>query len=255
MEIREIIDFLEGFAPPETAEEYDNVGLLVGRENAGVSRVLLCLDVDENVVCEAQKRGAELIISHHPLIFHPLKAITDRTPLGETVLSAAEKKIAVYAAHTNLDWAEGGLNDYFLEKAGLSSGAAIEGRAGRICTLSPPLTVGGLCLKIKKAFGLKYIRTTADPDRTVEKIALCTGGGGGLSESVLQSGAQIYISGDIKHHEARDLHWGGVGLIEISHYDSEHIAAELLKKLLDDRFAGRLETLISESDRDLFNIL
>ena len=118
MKLEKIIDFMEELAPKAGAMEYDNVGLLVGRGEKDVTRVLTALDCTLDVVREAKEKGCELILCHHPAIFGGVKKITDETKSGEMLLYAIENNIAVFAAHTNLDFASGGLNDYFLEKIG-----------------------------------------------------------------------------------------------------------------------------------------
>ena len=133
----EITNCLENEFPPEYAEDFDNIGLLVGRCDKNVTKVLVCLDCNKNVVKEAINIGAQLIVTHHPVIFNPIKSITDSTDAGEMLISALENNISIYSAHTNADSAPNGLTDTVCKKLGLAPTGNMEGNLGRICT---PLT-------------------------------------------------------------------------------------------------------------------
>ena len=141
MKLEKIIDFMEEVAPREAAMEYDNVGLLVGRGEKEVTRVLTALDCTLDVVREAKEKKCDAIVCHHPIMFGGVKRITDQTKEGEMLLCAIENNIAIYAAHTNLDFARGGLNDYFLEKIGYRAVDTIVDNEGRI------FETGGITIK------------------------------------------------------------------------------------------------------------
>lgn len=236
--LKKIIEFLEGKFPPEYAEDFDNIGLLIGRANRPVGKILVCLDCDINVVAEAAKIGAELIVSHHPVIFNPIKNASDSSIGGEMLVSAVENGISIYSAHTNLDSAPGGLTDYFCSLLGLSPVSGLSGCVGRICNAAEGETVYSLCDKIKKALGAGCVFTTAHSDRAVKTIAVCNGGGGGeVARSALECGADVYISGDLKHHEIREMFLAkDMDYIEVKHHDSEHIVCDLLQRTLSAAF-------------------
>ncbi len=256
MKIKEICEFLNQKAPESLALDFDNVGLLVGKDDREVTKILFCLDCDEFVVKEANEKGAELIVTHHPIIFNPLKSVTDKTPVERAVLFAIEEKIAIYSMHTNLDAVKGGLNDYFFKMLGITSQKPLcDDFTGRIVTLKKTITVNDLVNKIKDAFNLKFVRTTAKKDREIQTIALCTGAGGFVYKDALNKGADVFITGDTKHSDTRDAHFSGMDIIEISHYDSEKISAYLVKKWVDEKFTDKIETFISSSNCDVFNIL
>lgn len=250
MRIDEIIAFLEEKAPKDIALDFDNVGLLVGRRGKNVTKILTALDCTESLVLEAASLGAEMIVCHHPIMFSGVKKITDETAEGRMILGAAEKGIAIYAAHTNLDFAPGGLNDYFLKLTGFSPLGEIEDGEGRVFETGD-MTAGEVCERIKAALGLSYVRTTMEKDRSVRKGALCTGGGKSLAKGAAKI-ADFYISGDLGHHDILNLSDSGCGYIELSHFDSEKIVMRLLKELLDERFKGGIEVIISETNRNPF---
>lgn len=250
IKLLEIKNYLEECFPPEYAEEFDNIGLLIGRCDRDVRKVLLCLDCNKNVVAEAEKIGAELIITHHPVIFNPLKSITDKDDFGEMVVSALEKGISIYSAHTNLDSAPGGITDTVAEMLGLIPFSNMEGNLGRVCTAPEGMTAKALTETIKKAFGLKTIYSTFTKNREIKTVAICNGGGGGsLVQCAEKLGADVYISGDLKHHEVSEMFVSdNIDFIEIRHYDCEIIARDILKNKLTEKFGKEVEILISKKE-------
>lgn len=246
----EITDFLEKEFPPEYAEDFDNIGLLAGRCDKEVTKAVLCLDCNKNVVREAVDIGAELIITHHPAIFNPVKRIADNTDMGEMLICALENGISVYSAHTNLDSAPGGLTDEVCSKLGLSPFGNLEGVLGRICHAAGGTTAKSLSERIKKEFGVDKLYSTFTADKEIKTVAVCNGGGGGeLVEIAAGLGADVYISGDLKHHEISALKVNdNIDFIEIRHFDSEKIVTELLKRKLKENFGDKLGIYISQAE-------
>ena len=248
MKVKTIIDFMEMVAPCEVALDFDNVGLLVGRCENDVTKILTALDCSLDVVKEAAKIGAQMIVCHHPIMFSPVQKITDETPQGRMLLAAIEEKISIFAAHTNLDFAQGGLNDYFLKRIGFEPKGDIEEGEGRIFDVGT-ISAKELCEKIKTALGLKLIRTSMEEERILHTGALCTGGGKSLAKSAAQK-ADFYISGDLGHHDILDLYEAGCGFIEVSHFDSEKIAMDLLYERLTEHFGGEIEIVKSQANKN-----
>lgn len=250
IKLTKITDYLEKEFPPEYKEDFDNIGLLAGRNDKDVTKVLLCLDVNKNVVSEAAKIGAELIITHHPAIFNPVKCVTDSTDFGEMLISAIENKISIYSAHTNLDSAPGGITDTVCKKLGLLPFGNLEGNLGRLCHAQSGETAKTLCAKIKKEFNIDTLYSTFERDKKIKTVAVCNGGGGGeLVDIAACMGADVYISGDLKHHEVSMLKINdNIDFIEIRHFDSEKIVTEILRERLYEKFGDRLETYISKAE-------
>lgn len=234
MKLEKIIDFMEEIAPKEGAMEYDNVGLLLGRGEKEVRRVLTALDCTIEVVREAKEKGCEVIVCHHPVMFGGVKKITDETKEGEMLLLAAENNIAIFAAHTNLDFAEDGLNDYFLEKLGYKAIDTIVEQEGRVFETGG-ITIKELCENIKRVFEVPFLRVVGDIERESAMGAVCTGSGKSLLCEALEK-ADVYITGDMGHHDMLYVLENDCAYVEISHYDSEKIAMELLKKKLSEKF-------------------
>ncbi|MBQ3110938.1 MAG: Nif3-like dinuclear metal center hexameric protein [Clostridia bacterium] len=247
MKLEKIIDFMETVAPKEEAMEYDNVGLLVGRGEKDVTRVLVALDCTLDVVREAKEKGCEAIVCHHPVMFSGVKRITDETKEGEMLLCAIENNVAIFACHTNLDFARGGLNDYFLEKIGYKAFDTILENEGRVFETGG-ITIKELCEKIKKAFDVPHLRVAGDIEHESAVGALCTGSGKSLVNEALDK-ADCYITGDMGHHDILTVLENDCAYIEISHYDSEKIAMELLKNKLD-AFFPEIEVFMSQENKN-----
>jgi len=253
MKISEITDILDNYAPKFLAEEYDNVGLLVGDGERECKKILLCLDVDEIVAEEAKRLGVDLIVSHHPIMFSPIKKITADTSEGRCIIKLIENKIALYSAHTNLDSTSGGLNDLMCEILEIENSRPLtnpdeEFGIGRVGMLKKETTLSELAEKVKIVFGIDSIRFSGKADRKIKTVALCSGGGGSLVYDAVASGADVYISGDLKYNNVRDLFFSGMGFIEVPHYKSEILAPKLFEKIL----SGCAATYISECNIDVF---
>ncbi|MBE7035440.1 MAG: Nif3-like dinuclear metal center hexameric protein [Ruminococcaceae bacterium] len=246
---QELRSFLEKTAPPELAESYDNVGLLIEGESTEIKKVLLALDVSEYTVEQAETVGADLIISHHPLLFQPIRCLTKQTGSERAIRSLLQKGIGLYAMHTNFDSAGEGLCDAFLDNFGsFSVRSSFSGEAagiGRIGKLKAPCNLLEVLETARQNFGNIAISYVGDPLMRVDTVAVCNGGGGDLLYDAYKLGAQVYVSGDFKHHHARFAAENNVGLINISHYDAEIGFSFLLEKKLIDKFGERLQVICS----------
>ncbi|MDO4562727.1 MAG: Nif3-like dinuclear metal center hexameric protein [Clostridia bacterium] len=243
---RDLIDYIESFAPAALAAEFDNVGLLLGHTDKEINRALLCLDADLNVVKEAVRIGADIVISHHPVIFDSLKRLCDDTPQGEALLLAAKNGISLYAAHTNFDEAKGGMNDSLSSMLGMEVVSPLCEAGGRLCAVKPAVTLGELCQRVSHVLGVRSVYTTHDLHKSIHTAALCTGGGASLSQAAIDSGADVYISGDLKHAQILGMSLSNTAYIEIRHYDSEIIFTKLFSQRLAARFGGGLDIRISQ---------
>ena len=342
---------MESFAPSRLAEDWDNVGLQIGDLNRPVETIRVALDPTPDVVDAAAKDGVDLLITHHPLIFYPLKVIDLDSPMGSIIQTAVLRRMAIFSAHTNLDSAAGGLNDILAHRIGLNDvkvlgnakqtenyklvfyvpeayqqtvmTALFETRAGEIgnyscCSfrnkgkgayrpepLSKPFSgkigeishadeirietvvekndvtsvidhikkhhpyetmaydiypllshdhgqglgrIGKLkksmdlkafALSIKSKLGLHYLKVAGNPDLSIETVAVCSGSGAGLFNQFVASGAQVYVSGDLRYHDAKTVEALNLGLIDIGHFASEHLIVDVLTR--------RLKKVLSEA--------
>jgi dinuclear metal center YbgI/SA1388 family protein len=259
MILDDIINFLEKKYSTELAEKWDNSGLIVGRKENNISGITICLDVTIDVIDQAVAERTELIISHHPLIFSDIKRITSETLLGKKILELLENKISVYSMHTNVDSAANGLNDYILEKLSLGGIKSIwlandkdpESGLGRILELDQEMSVNELSKQIKKRLNLKNIRIAGSESKKVKKIAVLTGAGGSLISEIDKS-IDLYITGDLKHHETLDALEEGLTLIDLGHFESENIFSELIKRELTGFFNGKI---IQARENQIFKII
>lgn len=256
MKISQITDILDNYAPRFLAEDYDNVGLLVGDGSRECKKILLCLDVDEIVAEEAVRMGADLIISHHPIMFSAIKKITADTSEGRCILKLIKNDVALYSAHTNLDSTSGGLNDLMCEILEIKNVTPLTNPEedfgiGRVGELQKEVTLAEFAKKVKSAFAIDNIRFSGNPEKVIKTVALCSGGGGSLVYDAVASGADVYISGDLKYNNVRDLFFSGMGFIEVPHYKSEILAPKLFAKILD----GCAQLYISKCNLDIFQTL
>lgn len=367
--VKDIIDLMESIAPQQLAEEWDNSGLQCGDVSWPVKHIVVALDPSPSVVNAACDKKADLLITHHPLMFNPLKNIILNTTIGKIINLSVCRKLAIFTAHTNLDCVCGGLNDVFAEKIGLKNlrllnsvntsddykivvyvpadsyqkvlSAVLETKAGIIddytcCTfrhggtgtfkpgkvsnpvigkvnkinevnevkietrvrkkylknvidqirrhhpyeamaydiyplydienqngigrlgeLESPMTLDRLSGEIKTRFGLKMVKVAGQLDMLVKKVAICTGSGSGLMKHFFASDADVFISGDLKFHDARDAENQSRGLIDIGHFASEELMIDMIKGRLgkmikDNGLNVKVEALRQEEDPYLY---
>lgn len=258
VKLDKILDFINTFAPASLAEDYDNVGLLVGNKEKEVNKLLITLDIDEYVAQEANDFDCDLVISHHPLIFSPLKSVTDKNSVSRTVISLIKDDISLISAHTNFDSVKSGLCDLFFDKiADTKKRVAIEGDQenglGRIAELKSESKLSDILKNIKEEFKLPTVRYVGDKDKLVTKAAVCNGGGADFIYTAKEKGADLYITGDIKYHHARFAYENGMSLIEVPHYNAEFIFCEYLKKLLEKQFGSELDICVTDKNIDIWN--
>lgn len=255
VKVKEIYQYIDGFAPFATQMDFDNAGLLVGDGETEVERVLLALDVTGEVVREAGRKKCRLIVTHHPLIFHPLKAVCPGDPTQATVAALVRRNMALICAHTNLDLAPGGVNDALMERLGAKVTGALEpvGEAlgmGRVGELSEAMEPRAFATHVKKALRTSSVRVTAG-DRPVKKIAVCGGAGSDMVELAARLGADAYVSADAKHHEFLAAKALGITLVDAGHYATENPVMPALRQRLNEAFSGRgVEFLLSTANKE-----
>ncbi len=207
MDITGFLDAIDSFAPWAIAEDWDNVGLIVGRRSQPVRRVIVALDLRRSVLDEAQALGADTILVHHPPIFPTLGDLTDRRRASELVLAAAELRMAVVAAHTNLDSAPRGLNDRMAEMLGITGAVPLLPASetsriglGRIGDVAPQ-RLADFLLHVRSVVG-GSVTWAGDPEEPVLRVACCTGSGGGLVDEARDQRADVFVTSDLKYHDA-----------------------------------------------------
>ena len=239
MKARDIINVIEEFAPLSIQEKWDNSGLCIGSPDADVTSVLIGLDCTPELVNEAVECGADMIVTHHPLIFSGLKKISPEDQVGAAVIKAISNGISIYAAHTSADKVIAGVSGAMAAKLGLENVRILdedgEGTGlGVVGDLPEPLTAAEAVSLVKDRYALKAMRTSRPVEGRISRVAMCGGSGGSLIGAAMASGAQLYISGDISYHNffTKD----GFMIMDIGHYESEIEIVDILFSLLRKKF-------------------
>ena len=231
---------IEKTAPLFLQEKYDNAGLLVGDSSQEVKKALLSLDVTEEVVKEALKIGADVIISHHPLIFVPLKNITYSNDIQRAVALAIKNDILIYSAHTNLDSVTDGVSFKMGEKIALQDMELLVPSTERgvgygvVGNLSEEIDLERFLLLVKKVFGVSMLRYTK-LDRPIKKVALCGGSGSSFIKNAIKAEADVYVSADFKYHDffIAENH---LSMVDIGHFESEQFTLEIFYDVISKKF-------------------
>lgn len=243
---RDILQLLQQLAPPELAESWDNNGLLCGRLDAPVRRVLVALDPFLPAAEEAAALDAQLLVTHHPLIFRPAKSVTDDTAVGKTLLYLIEHGIAAMNAHTCLDFAPGGVNDTLARTLGLRE---ITGddlwRGGLVAPQSLTAFVATVRHQLS-AGGVRF----ADAGRPVRRVAVCGGAGDDYLPEVAAAGYDTYVTGDVKYNDFWDAVDLGVNLIDAGHFPTENPVCAVLARAIAEAFP-EVEVRLSQRHRDI----
>ncbi len=265
--LSDIIDVMERIAPVCLTEKWDNSGLQIGNKDWPIKTIWVSLDATPFIVEAACNKGVNLLITHHPLIFNPIHSVDLNTPLGHVINMAIHNQLAIFSAHTNLDKVTGGVNDILATQIGLTNIKPLEkieiqdsptndhkgfGRVGRF---SKGMTLERLADKIKKTLTLNSIKIAGRTDLFIESAAVCSGSGSSLLGNFLSSDAQVYISGDLKYHDARMVEEVDRGIIDIGHFGSEYVIVNVLVEHLRQELTGSGHDIIIDmcgSEKDPF---
>lgn len=238
MKVIDIIHNLERWAPPSLAESYDNSGLIIGDKYKTINKVLINLDMTEDVVNEAIELGANLIIAHHPIWFSSRKQLVGNDYVSRTILKAIKYDISLYAFHTNLDNVKTGVNNMIASKLNLHDLDMLLPKdeeagigQGMIGFLSSPMEKKSFFQYVKNVFRSKVIRYADANIREVSKVAVCGGSGSFLTSEAIKKNADAFITADITYHKFFDNE-RRVLLMDIGHYESEQYTSELIRDFL-----------------------
>ena len=235
----DILNFMDTVAPRYMQYEWDNNGILCGSRSKEVKKILVALDPFEEVCLEAAEVGADLLLTHHPLIFSGLKKISPEDQVGEAVIKAIKAGISIYAAHTSADKVIAGVSGAMAAKLGLRNVSILdedgEGTGlGVVGDLPQPMSAEAAVELVKERFGLKVMKSSRPIDGQISRVAMCGGSGGSLIKAAMSSGAQLYISGDISYHNFFTRE--GFMIMDIGHYESEIEIVDILFSLLRKNF-------------------
>lgn len=241
MKIKEITDYLDSVFHPEWQEDYDNSGFLIGDGEEECRGALVALDLTEAVLDEALAQGMNLIVTHHPVIFHGVKRITDKK--NGLLYRLLRSGTAVYAAHTNLDNLAWGVSGALAEKLGLNGCRTLKPShptephigAGMVGELAEPEATEAFLLRVKRLLGLPTVRY-AGGGAEVRRVALCGGSGSEFIAEAIGAGADIYLTADLKYHDFQEA-TAEMALADIGHYESEQFAKEIIFHVISEKFS------------------
>jgi dinuclear metal center YbgI/SA1388 family protein len=264
--VKDILAWVDALAPFRYAAPWDNCGLQVGDPEAEVTRALVALEPSTQTLQEARKQQCQCVLTHHPLIFQPLTAVrADQFP-GALVAIALRSGIQVIAAHTNLDVCRDGTNDQLARLLGLAGLSALEVEPrwsqeeryvgmGRLGTLAASVPLNQFVRQIQEALPGVNLRVVGKPEHPVQRVALCTGSGGSLLGTATACGCEVYVTGDLKYHEARNAEEARLALVDVGHFASERLVVAPLARALQETAANSgltLEVLQARSESDPF---
>ena len=243
MKVKELTEWLGGNFPAAVAEDWDNVGLHTGDDESEVKHVFLALDLTEAVLDEAIQAGADMIVTHHPMIFSGIKKINNHSFTGRKIISLVRHGISYYAMHTNYDiLGMADLSAGYLELSDtkvLCATGEKDGEPigfGRVGNLPCEMTLKEYALLVKKNLKLSDVKVYGNLEQTVKTAAVCTGSGKSMIQDVLAAGADVYVTGDIDHHTGIDTVAQGLAIIDAGHYGTEYIFMEDMKERLAKAF-------------------
>lgn len=252
--LKEIIDILELAVPAYIKEEWDNIGLIIGDREAEIKKVIVALDCTESVVLEAVSKNADLIITHHPLIFEAVKNIDFNTSLGNKIKKLIINNINLVSLHTNFDKVVGGTSDTvskFLELSDIKNLTDDEFSLGKIGNINS-LTLEEFALKVKDKLNLKSLKYIGDNSKIINKVAVVSGSGADFLYEAKKMGADCLVTSEVKHHIGIDALENDIAIIDAGHFETENVAMKTFCEILKDL---PIDVSLSESYTHLFNYL
>ena len=256
--VQHVAEVMNRIAPRQLAEEWDNPGLLVGSFDAPVEKIFVSLDVTDEVAAAAVDFGADLIVAHHPVIFRAVKNFRTDLPLGKKLAALIKNDVAVFAAHTNLDTVAGGVNDVLAEKLGLidvKNFGEEEYSLGRIGRLAAPMTARSFAEHVKKSLNANFVRLVDAGDFEIERVGICGGAGAEFISKAKFYGAQAFVTGDLKYHEAQSAVENKIHVVDAGHFATEfpivHALAEILRAEFE-RLDYKIKIAEDTTSRDVF---
>lgn len=241
---------LEAWAPLSWAEEWDNCGLQVGRRDKPLNKVMVALTPGEAAIQAAVDAGVDMLLTHHPMIFKPTKSVTTDTVLGQSIIKLIQHDINLYCAHTNLDMAVGGVNDVLAKTLNLQGVEILENVTeeygiGRVGNLAEPMALQSFLAQVAGQLECGHLAYQGDLHRQVQRVALCGGSGISYLSAAKKAGADVYVTGDMKYHDAQLASELGICVVDAGHFGTEK---QIVKALAEFAAAQGLETVIFEEE-------
>ncbi len=242
MRFSELANQLASEVPLNLAEDWDNVGWIVGPDDQELTGILTCVDLTPAALEAALENNCNFLLAHHPLIFSPLQQVIESSPQGAMIFKAIQNSLGIYALHTNADLCLGGLNDLFGEYLGLFDLVSLVPREnnseigmGRIGEFDQPVKMKSVENKLKSRKQITYLRSVGDATEKIERVAFCTGSGGDFIKTAVDRSVDLYVSADLSHHEIEDARLEGLNLIILDHREMETFFLEFARRLLEEK--------------------
>ncbi len=258
VKVKDIIEKIERFAPRELAYEWDNTGFIIGNREKEVKKVFLTLDVFKETVHEAIAMGADMIISHHPILFKGIQVIDYDTQDGYIVSELIKNDIALYCAHTSMDCAQGGINDVLANKLGIIDAKVIQQNEkfdgcglGRIGKISGEMTLREYAEFVKKQLNTPFVRVCGDLDKKISAVAVGGGACDDLIGDATVMGADVLVTADMKYHISQGAVCDGLLIIDAGHYPTEVFVTEIFEEIVD----GMGLEIFKSTHKDIFEIV
>lgn len=256
MDVSDLVDYLQTLAPLPLAEDWDNVGLLLGRMNDPVTKVMTCLTLTPDVAEEAIRNAASCVVSHHPILFRPVQQLTSATSEGRMLLDLMQAGIAVYSPHTSFDSAPQGINRQLAAQLGarriqplrpLEEDEQIG--AGRCGDLARRTTLETFVRRVRKTLPAPHLQVVGEADRPVQRVAVACGAAAGFMTDAARCGCDVLVTGEARFHECLQARSLDIALVIAGHYATERPAVESLADVIQQQFS-ELHVWASEQERD-----
>lgn len=256
MNIHQIKTVLDKIAPIETQSDWDNSGVQICFGPKNIKKILVALEINDAVIDEAVSLKADMIVTHHPLIFNPIKSLHFCKAETRYVMRLIQENIVVYSSHTPFDIAKGGNTDYLLKLLGVKNIKIVPGTDSflKVGSLSKVTTLGEFAYKVAKVLNLDGLKFTGEADKKIKNVSCCTGAGG---EFWLQSVgvADVLVTGDVKHHEGGFANDSGLAIIDAGHWGTEQIFVPNMANQLKSKLGTGVKIIESKVNQDPFNFM
>lgn len=273
IKVRDVVEAIEDVAPLSLQESWDNSGLLIGYEYSDVNKALTCLEINNDIMEEALAKNVDMIVTHHPLIFGAIRSLCMSNYKDSIIMKLISSGISVYSCHTPFDKVKGGNNDIIAARLGLTSIKNLRGEdvesvskmiekadeadIGRTGKFKNPLRFRQVLdlVSSELELSLRQIRAVGSLELDISKVGICTGAGADLLDMAAASGCELFITGDVKYHEAQTAKELGICIIDAGHYGTEKFFGAAMKEKLSKHFGDNIEIIESEVSIDPFQVL
>jgi GTP cyclohydrolase I len=250
---REIINNVEGKYPLSLAESYDNSGLIIGDLEAIITKILVCLDINEEIINEAIENNVNMIVSHHPLIFSPIKHLLYQDYQTSLIVKIIKHDICIYALHTNFDNADEGMNDLLAETMELNNINKLGNSTGRYGILESEMLLIEFCEFVKVKLKINSLKVTGNLNSIINSVAVVGGAGSDFINAAVASNCDVIITGDIKHHNAIDALNSRICIIDAGHFSTEVLSLPFIVDFIKN--ISNIETIVTQVNTNPFQIV